>query len=101
MIRASVIQLSRCQRMSHLGRIHQQHFDFALCDPKTLAFVAVIELNDSSHQSQSRAKRDELIRRVCESAKLPLLEFPVPRSCVVNDVRGRIVSLSATDADAA
>ena len=61
-------------------RISQKHFDFVICNPKTLEIVCVIELNDKSHNQKNRKKRDEFLTSACDSAGLPLLFVSVASS---------------------
>jgi len=49
-----------------------KHVDFMICDDRFRPIVA-IELNGSSHNRQDRIDRDELVRRIFDDAKLPLI----------------------------
>jgi hypothetical protein len=62
------------------NRITQSHVDFVLLDPGTLKPVAALELDDSSHQSQKAATRDEFKDRLFAAAGLPLVRVPVQRA---------------------
>ncbi|GAA4890349.1 DUF2726 domain-containing protein [Ferrimonas pelagia] len=68
------------------GRISQKHFDFVLCDAKTLAPVLSIELDDKSHRSNKAKARDNLVNDACECAQLPLVRFPAKRGYQRNEV---------------
>tara|TARA_R110002049_G_scaffold20717_1_gene75854 strand:+ start:10150 stop:10683 length:534 start_codon:yes stop_codon:yes gene_type:complete len=91
--------LDNSQRTSLLNRISMKHFDFVLCDPKTLAVVCALELNDSSHRSKRRAARDAFVRGVCESAWLPLLEVQAKRAYSVVEIREMVNACSKSGAE--
>ena len=72
--------LTRSSWQVAFNRISSKHFDFILCDDETLSFLAVLELQDSSHDTRKRRERDEFLRRACATAGVPLLEFKAKRS---------------------
>lgn len=65
-------------------RISQKHLDFVVCDPRTLAVLLAIELDDRSHREASRRRRDAFLNGVAEGIGLPLLRvrarsyYPLP-----------------------
>lgn len=77
------------------NRISAKHFDFVLCDPKTLSIEHVVELHDRSHQSATRAKRDDLLRKACESAGLPLSEFVAKKAYSIDEIRNKILQFQS------
>jgi len=79
--------LDNSARTTAFNQISAKHFDFVLCDPKTLDIKAVIELNDKSHRGQRRANRDELLRSACADAGLQLREVPAQRSYSIKSTR--------------
>ena len=69
------------------AQISQKHADFVLADRKTLEVLAVIELDDNSHQTGDRRRRDALINSVFLEANIPLRRFQVNTSTArVHDV---------------
>jgi hypothetical protein len=78
---------------SLFNRIKAKHFDFVLCDPKTLSVRAVIELNDKSHDTSKRSGRDSFLREACANAGLELLEVPAQRSYSSEAVRQVLAKL--------
>jgi hypothetical protein len=74
-------------RRALLNRVIAKHIDFVLCERRTLRPVLAIELNDRSHETASRASRDAVVRRVLETAGLPLRSVPAARSYVLNEIR--------------
>lgn len=71
---------------SAFSKISQKHFDFILCDPKSLDVLYVLELNDSSHKQRKRAKRDIFLEGACKSAGLPLVWCPASSSYNKKDI---------------
>src|SRR5437773_11998414 len=53
--------LSDSSRTGAFNRICARHVDFAVCDPRTFDIIGVIELDDSSHGTQSRRRRDRFV----------------------------------------
>ena len=62
---------------SLFGRIGTRHFDFVLCNRKTMKVLCVIELNDSSHNTKKVRERDEFVRKACKVAGLKIFMFDV------------------------
>ncbi len=56
-------------------KISSKHFDYVLCDKDSLLVVAVIELDDKSHNQPNVKKRDAFVEKACLSAGLKLLRF--------------------------
>lgn len=57
------------------NQISAKHVDYLICDPNTLRPKAAIELDDSTHNYQSRRKRDIFVDNVYKSVQLPILHF--------------------------
>jgi hypothetical protein len=74
------------------NRINAKHFDFVLCRNNDLAVVAVIELDDKSHQSKKRQGRDAFIVGLCKAIELPLIQVPAQAAYTVSDIRARILA---------
>ena len=62
------------------NRIDRKHVDFLVCDAKTVRPLLGIELDDKSHERESRQKRDEFVDTVFKMTKLPLLRIPAKRN---------------------
>lgn len=58
------------------GRIAQKHVDFALCDYDTFEVLAVVELDDSSHETARAQKRDALVNGAFAAAQVPIYRVP-------------------------
>lgn len=63
----------RRDRRGPFAAISQKHLDFVLCDPSTTRIILAIELDDRSHDSPRRQKRDALVDDALRSADVPLL----------------------------
>ena len=83
--------MSRSNWQTAFNQISAKHFDYVLCSTTTLEVLAVVELDDKSHNKPSRVKRDELILEACESADLPLIRFPAKAAYTVDGVRNAII----------
>lgn len=67
---------NRSQWQRAFNAISSKHFDFVLCKTDDLTPVAVIELDDKSHNQKHRQKRDELLKKICKQTGLPMLQVP-------------------------
>lgn len=72
------------------NKISAKHFDYVLCSKDKLEVIAVIELDDKSHNSKKAQKRDSLLENACSSAKLELIRFQAKSSYQVQAVREQI-----------
>jgi hypothetical protein len=88
--------LSPSARTSALNRITSKHVDFAVCDPRTLEVVGVIELDDSSHDETDRQRRDKFVGAALSSAGVPLVRIPAQRTYTPAEIRLRMSVLFAT-----
>ncbi len=59
------------------GRIVNRHFDFVLCNRRTMKILCIMELNDHSQNRIKGSKRDEFIHKACEVAGLEIFMFEV------------------------
>lgn len=74
----AVIQVAADQWDKAAGRrIRQKRLDFVLASPKTLHTIAVIELDDLTHQLEHCKKRDRFIEQVFEDAGVLLIRIRV------------------------
>lgn len=72
------------------NKISAKHFDYVLCCKESLKVMAVIELDDKSHNKRSTRVRDELIQGACESASLPLVRVAAKKSYSILEIRALI-----------
>jgi len=69
------------------NKISAKHFDFVLCHVNTLEVIAVVELDDKSHNRQKAKARDQIVQSACESSGLPLIRFAAKASYQIRDIR--------------
>jgi hypothetical protein len=86
--------LSASNRQSAFNRINAKHFDFLLCNKDDLAVVCAIELNDKSHQKESRLQRDAFVVELCDIIGLPLVQVPAKRLYSVQEIRTSILNVT-------
>ena len=72
------VQAGEKKYMSFFNRIKAKHTDFILVEPETLEVLAVVELDDPSHEREDRIERDEFVDHVYEAAGIPLLHIWMP-----------------------
>lgn len=72
------------------NKISAKHFDYVLCKNSDLSVVAVIELDDKSHNSKRSKARDLFLEKACASADLTLIRFPAKATYQVQAVRDSI-----------
>jgi len=90
--------LSASERSSAFNRISKKHLDFVLCSPSDLSIVALIELDDKSHQRSDRQERDGFLAAACSAAGFELIRFPVKAAYTaaeVSEALGRLERPSA------
>lgn len=80
----------RSTYMTYHNKIDRKHVDFLLCRFDTLEPICGIELDDSSHQKQSRVERDSFVDEVFNIAQLPLLRVKHKRSYVLTDIKEKL-----------
>ena len=79
-------------RNAAFNKISRKHVDFVLCDPRTLAVVAVVELDDRSHQRADRRDRDAFVDGALAAAGIPILHVPCQRAYSVSELRESVLS---------
>ena len=73
-------------------KISSKHFDYVLCDKETLAVVAVIELDDKSHNLIKTRARDTFVEKACKTAGLKLIRFPCRANYQLESIRDKIIN---------
>ena len=72
------------------NKISSKHFDYVLCSKDKLEVIAVIELDDKSHNTKKATNRDALLENACKSAELKLIRFQAKSGYQVQAVREHI-----------
>ncbi len=86
-------EIDKNEYMKYFAKIRSKHIDFILCKKDNLYPELLIELNDNSHKTEDRAKRDELIEKICEKVGYKIifvygtqsLEENIKRALKIND----------------
>ena len=75
---------------SAFGVIKSKHVDFVVCDPATMGFQLVVELDDKSHDRSDRAERDQKVDDILAQANIPVLHVPAKAAYSTEELRGRL-----------
>lgn len=78
------------QWQAAFNRVSAKHVDFVLCDARSIKPLLAIELDDASHATAARHKRDVFVEEVVRVAGLPLLRVTARRSYNVADLAAQI-----------
>lgn len=62
---------------AQFNRIKSKHVDFLICTKNPITPKIVVELDDSSHNYQSRIKRDKFVDGVFASSEIPIVHVKV------------------------
>ena len=89
-ILAPVKGMPRAQWQTAFNRISAKHFDYVLCRSSDMNVLAVIELDDSSHDAANRRYRDAFLKKACESAGLPLIQIKAKAAYNIDTVKAAI-----------
>jgi hypothetical protein len=82
--------LSASSRASAFNRIACKHVDFVLCDPRSLAIMAVVELDDKSHSTDRGRRRDEYVDGVLSAAAIPLMHVRAQRTYALVEITEKL-----------
>ena len=75
---------------SAFGVIKSKHVDFVLCDPESMEFRGVVELDDKSHARDDRAERDLKVDAILSQAGIPAIHVPARASYSVQEIQERL-----------
>ena len=84
------------ERQRAVNRLLAKHADYVLCRPSDLSIVALVELDDSSHERPARRARDLFLEKACAAAGLHLLRFPARPTYALSQVRAELAKLDAS-----
>jgi hypothetical protein len=93
--------LSNSRRTTAHNKINQKHVDFVICKSSDLAVLAVVELDDKSHERDDRAGRDQFVDRALADAKIPVIHFSAKKGYALPEVRGKLAESFAIGVTAA
>ena len=63
-----------------LNRITSKSIDFVICEKETLKILFAIELDDKSHERESRKQRDAFVNKLFADNELPLIRIPTRKN---------------------
>lgn len=75
------------KRINWQNRINCKHVDFVLCDIESQEALLAIEVDDRSHEQQSRQDRDYFVDRAFAAAGLGLLRIQATRNYSAKELR--------------
>jgi len=78
---------SRGAKQSAFNRIVSKHVDFVLCDSARISVVAVIELDDRTHERLETKRRDWLVDSALADAGIPVLRVAAQQSYSPEQIR--------------
>lgn len=61
------------EKQTYLNKIIKKHIDFILCNPENLEIIALIELDDTTHNQKKRIESDEFKNKLCETVGYSLI----------------------------
>jgi very-short-patch-repair endonuclease len=86
-----ISKMNKFDWQSAFNKISSKHFDYVLCQKDTLNVVAVVELDDKSHNSKKAINRDAFLEDVCDGANLKLIRFKAQQGYQIDSVRKHII----------
>lgn len=85
------------RRNEALRKLIGMHFDFAVCDPRTMRVLVVIELDDSSHKRKSARRRDQIKDQACSMSGLPIIRIKASNAYNKDALHQQVSSRIAED----
>lgn len=83
---------SRDWRRGHGNRVAQKHVDFVVTCPNSSRIVAVIELDDASHDRPERRRRDAFVNGIFRKLRLRLIRIPAQWNYDVESTTRRLAA---------
>ena len=74
-------------------RIQAKHIDYLICRSNRVEPLVAIELDDSSHNTPDRQKRDKFLEDMLEDAKLPLIRIKVSSSYDIESIKKQLKNI--------
>lgn len=82
--------LDRSSRQAAFNSIQSKHIDFLACDSHNMAIRFAVELDDRSHERQSRKERDDFVDRTLAAAGVPIFRFAAKRGYSIQEIKRTI-----------
>ena len=67
-----------------------RHFDFVLCDKKSLAVVCAIQLHDKTNPAR-QTEQDDPLKSICEAISLPFVVFHIKADYPPEEIRDKLL----------
>lgn len=77
-------------KLTFINKVNRKHFDFVICDKETLKPLMAIELDDKSHEEESRKERDEFVDALFTDLKFKVVHISVKYSYNVNEIKEKM-----------
>lgn len=77
--------------------ISSKHFDFVVCDLKSIKVQYVIELDDFSHNNKNQKVKDHFKDSICKAAGLPLIRIRASHSYSTELIKEQIENFINND----
>ena len=72
----------------HAGELNR-YIDFGILN-KNYELLALIELNDTTHELEERKERDFKVQNICRQARIPLITFWTYEKLTNEEIKHRI-----------
>lgn len=86
--------MSKSNWQTAFNKVAAKHFDFILCSKNDLSILCAIELDDSSHGSESRNERDAFLDQVCKKAQVNLIRIPAKQTYSLEEIKEKLPNLT-------
>jgi len=86
----SCIEKDRKNWRIGLSKINQKHFDYVIVNKNNYNIKYAIELDDASHNSAKRKKRDQFLNEACKTAELKLIRIKAKAKYELNQLKSEI-----------
>lgn len=67
--------LENKERQKYFNKIKNKHIDFIICNPENLAIIALIELDDKTHENNQRIKSDNFKDKLSNTVGYKLIRI--------------------------
>lgn len=67
--------IEKNDKIRYFNKISRKHIDFVLCKPENLQIIALVELDDKSHEQEKRIERDNFIDNVCKKTGYKIIHI--------------------------
>ena len=83
-------KLNKSEWQTAFNKVSRKHFDYVLCEPNSLSILAVVELDDQSHNTTKQKMRDTFVEGTCLKTGLALHRFKASNNHSVTSIQQQI-----------